>query len=97
MARDEGKRIPLELVLQVMKHLLEAKDHSRVIRLYRILRMGRLIGQGSRASARMTTMASCYGAQASEVWKSLKGGCRGARGWNVWKYSHPVPPSRLDP
>lgn len=71
MVRDEGKRMPLELILQVMKHLLGAKEHSRVIRLYRRLRMRCLIGQGSRASARMTTMATCYGAQASEVWKPL--------------------------
>ena len=67
MPRDVDKRLPIEISLQVMKHLLGSKEHSRVIRLYRSLRVRRYIGQGSRAGARATTMATCYGAQASEV------------------------------
>ena len=57
----------MDVSLQVMKAMLGAKNHSRVIEIYRILRVRGYIGRGGRSNARMTTMATCYGGQAAEV------------------------------
>ena len=67
LAEDERRQLPVDVSLQVMKSLLGAKNHSRVIAIYRLLRVKCYIGRGGRGNARMTTMATCYGGQAAEV------------------------------
>lgn len=67
---DKGRRFPAQAGLEVMKQLIVAKSHKRVLDVYRLLRMRGYIGRGTQAKAKVTTMATCYGARAGEV------GCR---------------------
>lgn len=67
LAEDERRQLSVDVSLQVMKGLLGSKKHSRVIAIYRLLRVKGYIGRGGRGNARMTTMATCYGGQAAEV------------------------------
>lgn len=70
MEEDTTKALPGNLSLFVMKALLFAREYERVLDIYRKLRIRRYIGRGGAYGydgARMTTMASCFAAQAAEV------------------------------
>lgn len=90
IADDKGRRIAGQVGLDVMKQLIAAKSHQRVLAVYRLLRVRGYIGRGNQNRARVTTMATCYGARAAEVgwvgeirvvglWKMGQG---------VWFYAH---------
>lgn len=53
--------------LDLMKQLIAAKNNQRVLAVYRLLRVRGYIGRGNQSRARVTTMATCYGARAAEV------------------------------
>lgn len=67
IASDKGRRIAGQVGLDVMKQLITAKSHQRVLVVYRLLRVRGYIGRGNQNRARVTTMATCYGARAAEV------------------------------
>lgn len=67
MASDKASKIPGQVGLDVMKQLIAAKSHHRVLTVYRLLRVHGYIGRGNQSRARVTTMATCYGARAAEV------------------------------
>ncbi|CAM9296838.1 unnamed protein product, partial [Laminaria digitata] len=54
IAEDDRRQVSVDVSLQVMKGLLGAKNHSRVIAIYRLLRVRGYIGRGGRGNARMT-------------------------------------------
>eukprot|EP00752_Nemacystus_decipiens_P007447 g6656.t1 len=66
IADDKGRRIAGQVGLDVMKQLIAAKSHQRVLDVYRLLRVRGYIGRGNQTRARVTTMATCYGARAAE-------------------------------
>lgn len=67
IAGDRGRRIAGQVGLDVMKQLIAAKSNQRVLAVYRLLRVRGYIGRGNQNRARVTTMATCYGARAAEV------------------------------
>lgn len=85
IADDRARRIPGQVGLEVMKHLIADKrqeSNKRVLDVYRLLRMRGYIGRGGPERARVTTMATWYGVRAAEVgggplkkgWRKKKGG-----------------------
>lgn len=81
IADDRARRIPGQLGLEVMKHLIAEKkqdSNKRVLDVYRLLRMRGYIGRGGPERARVTTMATWYGVRAAEVGGAAEGGGGGA-------------------
>ncbi|CAM9902019.1 unnamed protein product [Scytosiphon promiscuus] len=81
IADDRARRIPGQVGLEVMKQLIAEKrqeSNQRVLDVYRLLRMRGYIGRGGPERARVTTMATWYGARAAEVGDEWVHGEQGA-------------------